>query len=551
MPRIVSVPLLLFALLLPVSDPPAEAQTTCSPLACSEILVDLPYELNFNSDHGKILDANSVGTGFTYIDQPTNGTGYLPQNLTVNTAGAGTLNVATTKGIMFTGNNSQDNALSVGIAAPNQISVLKTTLLNPPAGSGNYEQGGLWFGNDEDNYVKLEVLSTPTGTVIEYFMEVNGSVSAQQQTGTLNLSSSKVALSLRANPNDRTIAASYQLNGGSTVELGTFTAPGEFFSFDAAGIDPNIRTRSFGGIYATHRNGSTPLSYTFDDFSVTAENVPPPGQDLAFDRSSFPVPNPTSMVWGPDGRLYVTELFGKIHALTLNDNKQVVNDEVITTLGSRLTLGITVDPLSTASNVILWVSHSNPSADNGQLNSSTVTRLSGSARELSSHSRRRSSSPTCAPRALTARAPPRRIPTGRRRATLSPTPLASETCTISFSTPTGPPTGRTTVSASPARIHPPRHLPARVMVIRPPGRRGAIILENSRTSCCGSSKASTTATRTLTATGMAGRPSASSRMAPTRVSLPLLTTCLLFTNSEHTSPPMVRSSTDLTRLMGR
>jgi large repetitive protein len=377
MPRIVSLPLLLFALLLPLSGPPAGAQTTCSPLPCSEVLVGLPYELNFNGDHGKILDANGVGTGFTYIDKPTNGTGYIPQKLTVNTAGAGTLNVATTKGIMFAANNSQDNALSVGIAAPNQISVLKTTLLNPPAGSGKNEQGGLWFGNDEDNYVKLGVLSTPKGTVIEYLMEVNGVRSAFQQTGVLNLSTSKVALSLRANPNDRTIAASYQLNGGPTVELGTFTAPGEFFSFDAAGIDPTIRTRSFGGIYATHRNGSTPLSYKFDNFSVTAANPPPAGQGLAFDRSSFPVPNPTSMVWGPDGRLYVTELFGTIHALTLNDNKQVVNDEVITTLGSRLTLGITVDPLSTASNVILWVSHSNPSADNGQLNSSTVTRLSG------------------------------------------------------------------------------------------------------------------------------------------------------------------------------
>jgi hypothetical protein len=71
--------------------------------------------------------------------------------------------------------------------------------------------------------VKLEVLSTPTGTLIEYLMEVNGSVSAQQ-TGILNLSSSKVALSLRANSNDRTIAASYQLNGGSS--LTPFSVPG-------------------------------------------------------------------------------------------------------------------------------------------------------------------------------------------------------------------------------------------------------------------------------------------------------------------------------------
>jgi glucose/arabinose dehydrogenase/N-acetylneuraminic acid mutarotase len=350
---------------------------TCSPLACSEILVDLPYELDFGGDHGKILDGNGVGTGFTHLDRPTNATGYIPQNLKMNTAAPGTLDVTTTPGIMYQANDSQDNALAVGIAAPNQVSVLETTLLDPPAGSGNLEQAGLWFGNDEDNHVKLAVISTAGGTKIEYLMEVNGQQSAKQQTGVLNLGDARVALSLRAVPDDRTITASYRVDGGQTVRLATFTAPSEFFSFDAAGIDPTIGTRSFGGIYATHRNGSTPLTYTFDDFSVTVDNPPPAPQDFSFNRSSFPVPNPTSMAWGPDGRLYVTELFGTIHALKINDAKEVVSDRVITTLGSRLTLGISVDPESTPSNVVLWVSHSSPSTSNGALNSSKVTRLSG------------------------------------------------------------------------------------------------------------------------------------------------------------------------------
>jgi glucose/arabinose dehydrogenase/N-acetylneuraminic acid mutarotase len=355
-----------------------ESTSTCSPVPCEEILVDLPYLLDFTQNHGKILDKNNVGTGFTYIDQPTNSSGYLPQNLTMNTAAPGTLRVTTTNGIMFGAANSQDNALAVGIDAPSQTSVLETTLLNPPAGSGNYEQGGLWFGNNEDNYVKLDIISTSAGRVIEYVMEVNGSKSASKTTGALNLSNSNVLLRLSANPSNRTITAYYQVNGGSTVQLGSFVAPSEFFSFDAAGIDPTIGTRSFGGIYATHRHGTTPLSYTFDHFSIKAGAAPAPAlQELSFDRSSFPVSSPTSMVYGPDGRLYVTEIFGKIHAITLNENKQVVSDQVITTLGSRLTLGITVDPLSTADNVALWVSHSNPSTSNGELNSSTITRLSG------------------------------------------------------------------------------------------------------------------------------------------------------------------------------
>jgi len=352
--------------------------STCSALPCAEVLVGLPYRLDFGQDHGKILDGDGVGTGFTYIDPPTNATGYIPRNLTVHTATPGTLDITTTQGIMYGTNDSQDNALAVGIAAPNQVSILKTTLLDPPAGSGNFEQGGLWFGNDEDNHVKLAVISTAAGTKIQYLMEVNGQTSVKKQTGVLDLSNARVALKLRATPNDRKIKAYYRVDGGSELEVGTFTAPSEFFSFDAAGIDPTIGTRSFGGIYATHRNGSTPLTYTFDDFSVTADNPPPAPQDFSFNRSSFPVPKPTSMAWGPDGRLYVTELFGTIHALKLNDAKEVVSDRVITTLGSRLTLGVTVDPRSTPSNVTLWVSHSSPSTSDGALNSSKVTRLSGS-----------------------------------------------------------------------------------------------------------------------------------------------------------------------------
>ena len=197
-------------------------------------------------------------------------------------------------------------------------------------------------------------------------------------TSALALTNATVVLRLYANPFDQTITATYRIDSGLEQTLGVFTAPGEFFSFDAAGIDPTIGTRSFGGIFASHRNGPDPLVYTFDDFSVT-EGVlpPPPPSGFSFNRSSSSVPIPTSMVWGPDNRLYVTELLGTIHALTFDQNKQVIADEVITTLGSRLTLGITVDPLSTPNDVILWVSHSSPSLSNGTPNSGIVSRLSG------------------------------------------------------------------------------------------------------------------------------------------------------------------------------
>ena len=354
------------------------SSSSCYPLDCSQIRVQLPYNLEFNQDQGKILDGNGVGTGFTYIDQPSNGTGYIPQRITVNTSDSGTLNILTTAGITIGSVNSQDNALGIGVSGPNQVTVMSTTLINPPAGTGKYEQAGLWFGNNEDNYLKVVVISTPNGTRIQALLEVGGSTSSSKYSSSINVANARVTLKLRANPVDQSVKTYYQINNNSEVLLKTFTVPPEFFSFDAAGIDPIIGTRTFGGIFATHRNGASPLTYSFDNFSATGESLSqPPNSNASFTRVSFPVPFPTSMVWGPDNRLYVTELLGKIHAITLDANKHVVADQVITTLGSRLTLGITVDPESTPDNVILWVAHSSPSLDNGELNSSMVTKLWG------------------------------------------------------------------------------------------------------------------------------------------------------------------------------
>ena len=119
----------------------------------------------------------------------------------------------------------------------------------------------------------------------------------------------------------------------------------------------------------------------FPDDGFNYEAVTDGGSALTFTKSSYLVPFPTSLAWGPDDRLYVTELFGTIHALTFDANKQALDDEVITALlddlGPRLTLGITVDPLSTPSNVILWVAHSSPSLNDGIPNSGMISRISG------------------------------------------------------------------------------------------------------------------------------------------------------------------------------
>ncbi|MFV0287269.1 MAG: kelch repeat-containing protein, partial [Demequina sp.] len=355
-----------------VEGAPAE----CYPLECSELLVDLPYGLDFSENFGGIPDKNGVGTGFTYVQPTTNGQRYLPDNIELDLVG-GDLNVTTTAGIQSLGVNSLDNALGVGIDAPSQITSIGTTIEDVPAGTGNYEQAGLYFGIDEDNYVKLVVESTPTQTLIEFLVEQNGVRGAGQTQSSSLIVGNDVYLELLTDPYTRTISARYSIADGPTNLLMSTIVPGAWFSFDAAGLDPEIGTRSWGGIMATHRNGAAPLTYKFADFVVSDFAAEQGDTSFEFTRTSTDISMPTAMVWGPDDRLYVTELMGTIHALTFDEDWNVVDDEVIETLDEGLTLGITYDPESTPDNVILWVSHSSPHVYGGQINSSVITRLSG------------------------------------------------------------------------------------------------------------------------------------------------------------------------------
>lgn len=81
------------------------------------------------------------------VDQPADGEGYLSGRLSVDSA-AGVLAMTTTPGIQYSDVHTLDNALGV------------------PAGTGGHKQAGLWFGVGENDYVRVVVMSTPTGTVV-------------------------------------------------------------------------------------------------------------------------------------------------------------------------------------------------------------------------------------------------------------------------------------------------------------------------------------------------------------------------------------------------
>lgn len=382
----------------------SRAVSGCPPISllpCTDVRVEGNLLLTFDGTDGGLLDGDGDGTGFTMVDPTSNPgnpnplggvVGYWPEQLNVDPA-SGVLQLTTTLGIQYLANNSLNNALGVGLNLPSQAIALQTTLTDLPPAVGGFAQAGLWFGraagggtgSSEDSYIKLDIVTpSPGNYVLEAVMEQDGVAVAQQKLDIPDRLGA-LGLSLLADPDSQTVTAQYSLDGGSQQMLTTFTTvPEEWFSFDQAGIDPTINTRSFGGIYATDRNAGSSQVFSFDDFSVTETALPEPPVEanFPFDRWSIPVENPTAMELGPDGRLYVATLFGEIHALTIDYASRSFTDEVINTIpvkedSNRLTLGLAIDPESTADDVTLWVSHSSGSTDNGGLNSGKVSRLSG------------------------------------------------------------------------------------------------------------------------------------------------------------------------------
>ena len=368
-------------------------------LPATDIRVESNVFFSFDGQDGGHLDRDIDEIGFTMIDPSSNPgnpnpvggvVGYWPEKLDVTN---GVLQITATDGLQFKSTNDQDNMLGIGLNLPSQDLKLATTLIDLPSAPGGFAQAGLWFGQatgggdgtSEDNYIKFVVLSRTAGDyTLQALFEQAGTVIDNIEIDIADNPAS-VELQLFLDPGARAVSAFYSVSGGTAQPLTTFeNVPDEWFSFDQAGIDPTIATRSFGGIFASNRKAPTEQVFSFDDFSVTNEESPvdPFTSDLPFDRWTLPVNNATAIAVGPDERIYVATLFGDIYAFDIDPETRTFEQELITTIpdsegANRLTLGIAVDPDSTPENVVLWVGHSNGSVNNGVANSAKVSRLSG------------------------------------------------------------------------------------------------------------------------------------------------------------------------------
>jgi hypothetical protein len=106
---------------------------------------------------------------------------------------------------------------------------------------------------------------------------------------------------------------------------------------------------------------------------------------LKFTKVALDVPSApyTSVTKGPDGRLYASAETGEIYRFDIRPDGTLGPAQLIRSLidahggTPRFLTGITFDPASNASDLVLWVTHSHYALDNGPDWTGKVTRLAG------------------------------------------------------------------------------------------------------------------------------------------------------------------------------
>ncbi|MEA2711462.1 MAG: large repetitive protein, partial [Phycisphaerales bacterium] len=135
----------------------------------------LPFVLSFNTDHGDLLDKDGQGTGFTRVQANNAGNQYQASLIDLDVA-AGVLKLTTsgssTTGSNTDGQNSLINALETQFNATTSGFKISARLLGPLSYiSQPAQQAGIFFGPDQDNYVKLSAIAQNGNTYIQFMDE--------------------------------------------------------------------------------------------------------------------------------------------------------------------------------------------------------------------------------------------------------------------------------------------------------------------------------------------------------------------------------------------
>jgi fibronectin type 3 domain-containing protein/glucose/arabinose dehydrogenase len=241
----------------------------------ASIIQPLPYSLDFESSAGGLTDKDGEGTGFTWVMPNKNNDQYQPSLIDMV---GGRLRITTTGNSLAGGPWENDNTLVNALQTQFNGSTGSFSITTRMVGPFGYldqasEQGGLIFGPDHDNYVKLVLVAQPNGRFLQFIDEQKASAtspfvhqisSANSYTNIGSFASiNTIDLTLAGEASTGRITAYYRINGGTLQQVSqTLTLTG------------TQRTRFFSsaaraGLMAMQKNNLAPETLVFESFAIT------------------------------------------------------------------------------------------------------------------------------------------------------------------------------------------------------------------------------------------------------------------------------------------
>jgi hypothetical protein len=209
-----------------------------------------------------VADKDGQGTGFTSVQPNSAGTQYKPSLIDLT---GGTLRITSTAGKSSGNTNNQDNALQVHVDASRSDVSVEGRILGPmtdlTAGS---QQKAVWFGPDQNNYLKLEIehRTDAPGVYLTAFLEVAGTTSTIGQTKIDSPASvSTLDFQITGDLETGTLQGGYRINSSADyTPLGTPFVPSNIFQW----FSPQARA----GVLVSNTGSTTPITGVFDWFRV-------------------------------------------------------------------------------------------------------------------------------------------------------------------------------------------------------------------------------------------------------------------------------------------
>lgn len=371
---------------------------------------------------GRCRSGELFNTGFTQVLPGSNPADLsklaLEPGLPTDSAKNGSLKITSTRGDAY--QNAallQDNALVLPFNSTNQRFSIGVRLLAPFNVASNYQAGGLVIGLDTNRYAKL-VYGYAGSKRLQFLIEdpaVGGANTIDVRNLTLSGANPAPTTSLdlffSADPVTKKLTALYRVDSDDPDAVQELSVANWYNHYFTQPI--------YGGLITTSNGTNTPFTFNFDWFKL-GEFVAP---GAAGTNVSFSVPskiistpnggmvNPTTLTFGPDGRLYVGTYSGRVYSYALDLNGQptdvrtylqIYNRPNATcptdggnappvglvcasdpSVVGRQLLGLEFSPTSTANSPELYITHSDPrftqasgaASKKIDTNSGTISRL--------------------------------------------------------------------------------------------------------------------------------------------------------------------------------